>query len=176
MTKVADISVKLAASTEGSNAFSGGPHWSGAMEKVFSLTNGTTAGKFDLVYMAERTVNASTNDDIDLAGSLTDPLGATITAAELVGIMIVNGPKDPTAAANVSDLTIGNGGVNSFVGFFGAAAHTLGPIKPGGVFFLAASNAAGIGTVTAGTGDILRIANGAGGTAKYQIGILARTA
>lgn len=174
MTKVADISVKLAASTEGSNAFSGGPHWSGAMEKVFSLTDGTTAGKFDRVYMAERSVAASTNDDIDLAGSLTDPLGTVITAAEIVAIMIVNAPQDPEDAANVSDLTIG-AGTNPFIGFLGAT-HTIGPIKPGGVFFLAASNAAGIGTVTAGTGDILRIANGAGGTANYQIGILARTA
>lgn len=174
MTKVADISVKLAASTEGSNAFSGGPHWSGAMEKVFSLTDGTTAGKFDRVYMAERSVAASTNDDIDLSGSLTDPLGTVITAAEIVAIMIVNAPQDPEDAANVSDLTIG-AGTNPFIGFLGAT-HTIGPIKPGGVFFLGVSNAAGIGTVTAGTGDILRIANGAGGTANYQIGILARTA
>lgn len=174
MTKVADISVKLATSTEGSNAFSGGPHWSGAMEKVFSLTDGTTAGKFDRVYMAERSVAASTNDDLDLAGVLTDPLSTVITAAKIVAIMVVNGPKDPTDPANVSDLTIGAGS-NPFIGFLGAT-HTVGPIKPGGVFFLAASNAAGIGTVTADTGDILRIANGAGGTANYQIGILARTA
>lgn len=174
MSKTASVSISLSASTEGANAFSGGPFWSGAMAAAFGLTDGTTAGKFDRVYMAERAVSASTNDDIDLAGSLTDPLGTTITAAEIVAIMIINAPKDPTDAANVSNLTIGAGS-NPFIGFLGAT-HTIGPIQPGGVFFIGASDADGIGSVTAGTGDILRIANGAGGTANYQIGILARTA
>ena len=62
-----------------------------------------------------------------------------------------------------------------FIGFL-AATDTIGPIKPGGIFMLIAGDLAGIGTVTAGTGDILRIANSSGGTAKYQIAILARSA
>ena len=41
---------------------------------------------------------------------------------------------------------------------------------------LAAGDAAGLGAVTAGTGDILRIANSSGATAKFQIAILARSA
>ena len=41
---------------------------------------------------------------------------------------------------------------------------------------LFSGDAAGIGAVTAGTGDILRIANSSGASATYQIGIVGRSA
>lgn len=174
MGVTAQIRAALSVSQTGTAAFGNSPSWSAAIEEILSLTNGTGANQADIAYVAERTVASATNDDIDLAGVLSDAMGATITAAELVALLIVNKQKDGTA--NTTDLTIGNGGVNSAVGFVGAAAHTIGPIKPGGIFLLAAGNAAGIGAVTASTGDILRIANSSGAQAKYQIAILARSA
>lgn len=173
MARNAQIAVSLNATDEGNNAF-GGPYWSGAISAALSLGDGTTANKFDRVYIAERTVASATNDDIDLAGVLTTAIGTTITAAEIVAVMLVNGPKTVGAAANTTNLTMG-AGANPFIGFLGAL-HTVGPIRPGGVFLLAAGDAAGIGAVTAGTGDILRIANSSGASATYQIAILARTA
>jgi hypothetical protein len=44
------------------------------------------------------------------------------------------------------------------------------------VFLLVSPGAAGIGTVTADTGDILRITNGSGANASYKIGLIGRSA
>lgn len=168
----ASLRAALSVSQVGSEAFAGGPNWSAAIEQVLSFANGTGADQADLAYVAERTVASATNDDIDLAGVLTDALGATITAAELAAILIVNKKKD--GSANTTNLTIG-AGANPMIGFLGAT-HTIGPIRPGGVFMLACGDASGIGAVTAGTGDILRIANSSGAQNKYLIALLARSA
>lgn len=173
MTVTADFKATLTVNQSGANAFSGGPHWSAMLTIAQAFTDGTTAGKADIAYVAERSVNTASNDDIDLAGVLTDALGSTITAAELVMLIIWNKQKDGTA--NTTDLTIGNGS-NPVVGFLGGTTPTIGPIKPGGFLILGAADAAGIGAVTAGTGDILRVANGSGATNKYQIAVLARSA
>lgn len=171
MSLNAEILCRLNATQRGGNDF-GGPSFNPSMEAVLQLTDGTTAGKADLLFVDERTVNESSNDDIDLAGALTDAFGATITAAEVVALFIINAPRSGTA--NASDLTIGNA-TNAFEGFL-SAAGTIGPIKPGGFLLIGAGNAAGLGAVTAGSADELRIANGAGGNATYQIGIIARSA
>ena len=173
MTVAASVRAALSVSQSGANAFSGGPNWSAAIDEVLSLTDGTTANKCDLAYVAERTVASATNDDIDLAGVLTDAFGATITAAELVALLIVNKQKDGTA--NTTNLTIGAGS-NPAVGFLGGTTPTIGPIRPGGMLLLACPDAAGICAVVAGTGDILRVANSSGAQAKYVIAILARSA
>ena len=93
--------------------------------------------------------------------------------AVIVAILVINGPI--SGEPNLSDLTIG-GASNAFEGFLGGTSPTVGPIKPGGVFLLAAGDAAGIGTVGAGSTDELRISAGAGGDATYQIAIIARSA
>jgi hypothetical protein len=138
------------------------------------LASGTAAKQADIPFFDELSIAASSNSDIDLAGVLAGAFGNTLTMAELVALCIVNAPRDAAAAANVSSLTIG-GGSNPVLSFLGGTAPNVGPIRPGGVLLLACPDAAGLGTVVAGTGDILRIANGAGGTAKVQIGIIARS-
>lgn len=173
MTVNATIHMKAGVSLVGSNAFSGGPNWSAEMELLQVFGSGTTANKVDLAYAAERTVSSGANDDIDLAGVLTDALGATITAAEVVAIAVVNKQRDGTA--NTTSLTIG-GGSNPFVGFLGGTTPTITKIGPGAVLLLSSPDATGLGSVTAGTGDILRVTNAAGATNKYQIMILARSA
>ena len=170
MTLQATLTAKIVASQTGDNAFA--DKFTPAIEKVQSLTDGTTANKADLMYVDERTVASATNDDIDLSGSLTDAFGVTITAAEIVAVLIINGPI--SGAANTTDLTIG-AGTNPFIGFLGAG-DTIGPIKPAGMFMIGAGDADGVGAVTAGTGDILRIANSSGASATYQIAIIARSA
>lgn len=175
MGKNAQLSVGLTVNDEGSAVHGINPTWKGIMDVALALNAGTGAGQFDLAYVEERTVADGADDDLDLAGALSDAFGDTITAAELVLVMVVNRPKSLSDAVNTTDLTIG-GGSNPFVGFVGGTTPTIGPIKPGGVFLVAAGDAAGIGTVTASTADILRITNGAGAANTYQVAILARSA
>jgi hypothetical protein len=170
MALQATLSVSLKATQTGPNDFT--DKFTPLVEKALKLTDGTTANKADLLFCDERTVATASNDDIDLSGSLTDAFGVSIAAAEIVAILIINGPISGTA--NTTDLTIGAGS-NPFIGFLGAT-DPIGPIKPGGFFVLGAGDAAGIGEVTADTGDILRIANSAGASATYQIAIVARSA
>lgn len=175
MTISAQVKAAFGFSQVGSNAF-GGPNFSALIDFQQAFTNGTTANKADIAYAAERTVSTASNDDIDLRGVLADALGSTINAAELVALMIWNKQKDGTA--NSTNLTIGGAGTlgNAFFGFLNDADATIGPISPGGILLLANPDGSGLGTVTAGTGDILRVANGSGATNKYMIGLLARSA
>lgn len=149
------------------------PAWSGAIDYSLALSAGLLAGQFDCGYMAERSVNASTNDDIDLNGVLTDALGQVLSPTKLVALMIVNKPKAGTPA-NTSNLTVG--GAANPVLILGGTTPTFSALKPGDALMLASVDLAGICTITAATGDLLRVANGAGGVAKYQIAIFGRTA
>lgn len=141
--------------------------------KSIALANGTAANQADLIYVAERTVADGADDDIDLNGTLTDAFGNTVSMVEVVGIFLLNAPK--TGSANTTDLTIG-GGSNPFLGFLGGTTPTIGPFKPGAMFQMVSPDAAGLGTVTAGTADILRISNSAGAANKYQLVITGRSA
>ena len=174
MATNAEINLKLSVAETGDNALTSGPRYNVALKYLQKLSEGVGASQIDLAYVDERSVAASTNDDIDLSGVISTAIGVSFAAVEIVGIVIINAPFKSNDPANTSDLTIG-AGANPFIGFL-AATDTIGPIKPGGIFMLIAGDLAGIGTVTAGTGDILRIANSSGGTAKYQIAILARSA
>lgn len=131
---------------------------------ALSLANGTGASQADLVFSDERTLSASASENLDLAGTLTDAFGATITFAKIKAIMVL------ADAGNTNDVVVGNAASNGFTGFFGGATHTVS-VKPGGVFMIAHP---GTGwTVTAGTGDILKMLNSAGTTGvTYRVVIL----
>ena len=172
MALTATVHARLSAVQTGGNDFAG-DKFAPEMLQTISLTDGTGANQGDILFLDERTVTTGADDDIDLSGALTDTFGTTVAAAEMVALFVINKPISGTA--NTTDLTIG-GGSNPFVGFLGGTTPTVGPIKPGGMFMLAAGDAAGIGTVTASTADILRISNSAGASATYQIGFIARTA
>lgn len=165
----AKLDVSLSVSQSGSNAFAGGPFWNAAMTLSQAFSDGTTANKFDRVYVAERTVLTGANDDIDLSGVLTDAFGSTITAVELVGILLINQAKD--GSVNTTNLTVG-GSTSGVPGFTTAGSV----VKPGGVYLVMNPDATGIATITASTGDILRITNSAGASNKYQIAVLLRSA
>lgn len=119
-----------------------------------SFANGTGNGQADLLFSDTRTLGASASEDLDLAGVLTSAFGATITMAKVKAIFI------KAAAANTNDVVISRPATNG-VPLFSAASDALA-IKPGGCFMWASPNA-GV-TVTAGTGDLITIANSAAGT------------
>jgi hypothetical protein len=125
-----------------------------------------TVDKTDVLFTDSRTIAASSNDDLDLRGVLTDALGATVNAAEIVAIYV------EALTANTNNVVVGAAASNQFVGPFGAGTHSVA-VGPGNCFLVTNKNG---WAVTAGTGDILRIANsGAGSAVKYNIIILGRT-
>ena len=131
---------------------------------VLDFTDGTGAGQVSKVWSDRRTLAASATENLDLAGGVTDAFGNTLTFATIKGIMI------KAADANVNDVVVGGAGSNTFVGPFADATDKI-KVRPGGVQ-LNAQRGTGW-TVTAGTGDILLMANGAGSTeVVYEIVIV----
>lgn len=139
---------------------------------AIDLASGTGAGQVDKVFADTRTLTASANEDLDLAaGALTDAFGTTLTFAKIKGLYVA------AAAGNTNNVVVGGAASNTWVGPFGGATHTIA-VRPGGVVVLADGEADTNGyAVTAGTGDLLRVANSAGTTpVTYTIVILGTSA
>jgi hypothetical protein len=137
--------------------------------KPLSMTTGTGAGQADRVFTDTRTIAASGNDDLDLAGVLTDPLGAVLTFARIKTMAIY------AYGANTNNLTIGNAAANGFISWVGGATHTV-TVRPGGLLLLAGTDATAY-AVTAATADILRVTNAAGGSSvTYDIVLIGSSA
>lgn len=135
-----------------------------SMEKNLTLRNGTGAGNADRMFSDQRTLTASSTEDLDLAGSLTDAFGATITFARIKLIHI------EALSTNVNNVVIGGAASNQFINWVGGATHQV-VVRPGGSITLATGQADGTCyAVTAGTGDLLRVGNsGAGSSVVYNI-------
>lgn len=134
------------------------------IQKEFA--NGTSSGQCDKVFRDQRTLTTGASENIDLAGTLTDPFGATVTFAKVKVIIIEN-------LSTTQTLTVGGAASNQVINWVGAATDTI-KIPPGGFFALAAP-AAGF-AVTADTGDLLKILNSAGASCIYNIVILGTSA
>lgn len=159
-----NVCVTLSMDLTGSAGVGGAvPYFSKPKAVDIALTDGTGSNQVSKAFSSTRTVLTAANDDLDLAGSLLDPFGATLTFATIKAIVIRSDP------ANTTNLTVSPGPTNGFVGPFGASTHTV-QVRPGGALaFLAPQTG---WTVTAGTGDIFRVANAAGASALYTIEIL----
>jgi len=132
------------------------------------LQSGTTAGLADVVFSDRRTLAASATEDLDLAGALVNPIGGAAVFAKVKAILV------RAAAANTNNVVVGGAGSNTFVGPFGDAADTVS-VPPGGALLLAAPSAGW--NVTAGTGDLLKLANSSSGTpVTYEIVIIGTSA
>jgi hypothetical protein len=138
-------------------------------QKLISLADGTTADKADKLYHATRTLSASTSEDLDLAGSLLDPFGDTLTFARIKGLIVA------AAAANTNNVVVGGAASNIFINWVSDATDKV-VVRPGGVFGIIAPDVTAY-AVTAGTGDLLRVANsGAGSSVTYDIVIVGSSA
>jgi hypothetical protein len=132
------------------------------------LTSGTGAGAADMQWSDTRTLSASATEDLDLAGSLTGPLGTTLTFARIKAVLIM------AADGNTNDVQVTRPASNG-APLFLAAGDGLA-VKPGGLFLWVAPNAAGV-AVTASTGDLLTLTNSAGSTGvTYSIVVLGASA
>lgn len=133
---------------------------------ALSVANGTANGQADLAFVDERTLASGATEDLDLAGALSSVFGATLTFVEVMTVLV------ESDEANTTNITIGGASSNGFTAWFGGSTQTE-TVKPGGAILH--HDPAGW-TVTAGTGDLLKIANASGASAKYRIAILGRSA
>jgi hypothetical protein len=126
------------------------------------LTNGTGADQGNNAFMDERTLAASTSEELDLAGVLSNVFGAVLAAAAVKAILVIADQE------NTNNVVIGGAAANAFVGPFADATDKL-VLGPGDAFLITRRSAAGM-AVTGGTGDKLQIANsGAGSPVTYRI-------
>lgn len=119
------------------------------------LSNGTGSGQADVVFSDTVTIAASGTLELDLRGSMVNPIGGAAVFAKVKAIVV------KARAGNTNNVVVGGAVSNPFVGPFGAVEDTIA-VPPGGALVLLAP-AAGW-AVGAGASDILKFANSSSGT------------
>ena len=137
------------------------------LSNVVNLVSGTGAGAADLLYSDTGTLAASANTDLDLAGALANAIGGTSVFARVKGLYIA------ASAANTNNVVVGAAAATQWLSLIGTATGTI-ILRPGASMLVMAGPADATGyTVTAGSADLLRIANsGAGTSVTYSIAII----
>lgn len=136
-------------------------------QKRVAMATGTGTNQADKIFSDTRTINASSNEDLDLAGVLTDALGSTLTFVKLKGLLIA------ASSANTNNVRVTRPASNG-VPLFLAASDGI-DVLPGGLL-LWVGPAAGV-TVTAATGDLINVANSSSGTSvTYDVVIIGTSA
>jgi hypothetical protein len=133
------------------------------------LDSGNGSGEANLQWSDTRTIAASANEDLDLAGSLTAPLGGTLTIVKLKLLLI------HAATGNTNNVRVTRPASNG-VPWLLAASDGF-DIPPGGTALFVGPASAGLATVTAGTGDLINVANSSSGTSvTYDVIVLGTSA
>lgn len=128
------------------------------------LTPGTGLRQSNLQFSDTRTLAASATENLDLAGSLTGPVGNTLTFARVKAIVV------KAAGGNTNSVQVTRPASNG-VPLFMAAGDGIS-LAPGETFAWFSPTAAGI-VVTAATGDLLTVTNSAAGTSvTYDVIVL----
>jgi hypothetical protein len=122
----------------------------------YSLANGTSANQANMVWLDTRTLTASSTEDLDLAGGLSDAFGNTVTFTRIKAIII------SASSANTNNVVVGGDGTAAFVNWVSDATDKL-VVRPGGTLCLVSPDSTAY-AVTATTADILQVANSAGST------------
>jgi hypothetical protein len=157
------LSESLSLSTVSDNA---------SLEYSKSLADGTGADLADLLWHAERTVGAGSNDDLDLTALTKTIFGTAVVVnfTKVKAILVIN-----TSSTSGQELRIGGaGGGVAFSAPFNGDADAQ--IEVGADSCLLLSNKKDGWTVTPGTGDVLRIANPNAAAVTYKIAIIGTSA
>mgnify|MGYP001594440543 CR=1 FL=1 len=129
------------------------------------LSTGTGANQASNLYHDDRTLTASASENLDLAGSLTNGFGVTLTFTAIKAMLV------RAKSTNTNNVQVGGAASNAWATWVGNSTDIVS-VKPGGTLLIIAPDATGF-AVTAGTGDILTIANSAGSTSViYEIILL----
>jgi hypothetical protein len=129
-----------------------------------SFTNGTGAAQANQQWSDQRTIVTGADDDLDLAGSLVDAFGVTITFTRIKTLIIRN-------LSATAILSVGGGSAAVTSLFVGAGDALVIPANG----YVALGTTSGDGyAVTATTADILRISHSGNvsASANYQIIII----
>jgi len=120
-----------------------------------NLSNGTGLNQANQVFTDIRALSAGANENLDLAGGLFDVFGNAITFTKIKSILIT------AAAGNTNSVNVSRPATNGLPLFIAAGDGIA--LDPDAAFSAVFPSAAGI-AVTAGSGDLLNIANSSGGT------------
>jgi len=125
------------------------------LEAVFA--EGAGANQANRIWHDQRTLTASSTEDLDLSGSaLLDPYGVAVAFARVKLIAVI------AAAGNTNNVLLGGvaNGLSTWL-----APQTTGTlaVRPGAWVVHCDPSATGM-AVTAGTADLLHVANSAGGS------------
>lgn len=138
-----------------------------SLSKLVELASGVASGQADLLWHDQRTLNASANEDLDLAGGLTDALGNVLTFVKLKLVLII------PAAGNTNAVRVTRPATTGCPIFLADGDGT--DVLPDGMF-LWVGPGAGI-TITPGTDDVINVANSTGGTSvTYKIVLIGTSA
>jgi hypothetical protein len=132
-----------------------------AKSVLTDLVDGTGASAAQVVYSTTGTIASGATTTLDLAGSLTDAFGSTVTFTKVKYIYIGN-----TSTVVSHNLVVGNAAA-PIVDWVGAGTHTI-TVKYGGFLLLSAPGTDGY-TITAGSADSLKLAATATLNATYEI-------
>lgn len=161
-TLAATLKLSLACSLLGSSDMTPVPLHDFIEAFTLAITDGTGADQAQNVFCDERTITASSSENLDLSGSLTNVFGTTIAFTAIKAIMVI------ASAGNTNNVIVGATASAQFVGPFGDATDTI-VLGPGDIFLVTRRSAAGM-PVTLTTADLLKIANSGGTTSvTYRI-------
>lgn len=126
------------------------------IEKVIEWADGTGANQADLAFSDQRTISAAANEDIDLAGGHNDAYGNAVTLVKIKLLVVEN-----TNTADGDDLQVGPASSNGCDCFW-ADSSDRNVVPAGGALIIYDPNGL---AVTAGTGDLINIAEVGGSNA-----------
>lgn len=128
-----------------------------------TLSNGTASGNASQMWHDRRTLTASATENLDLAASLVNAFGVTLTFARIKCVLV------RASTGNTNDVQFTRPASNGVPLFMAAGdGIALGP----GEWFVYFSPTTGK-AVTAATGDILTVTNSAGSTSvTYDVVII----
>lgn len=131
------------------------------------LKTGTGSGQADVVWSDRRTLAGAGSEVLDLAGSLTNSYGGTVTFAKVKAVFIRN-----RATTDGYDLRAGPDATNGWVGMFLDATDRI-RVAAGGCHVWYDPNGQ---AVTAGSTDELFVQNDGAGSVDYDIVIIGTSA
>lgn len=129
-----------------------------ALKRRYGFTDGggAVARTANRIWTDRRTLAASGTENLDLAASLVDAFGATITFARVRALIVA------AAVGNTNNVIVGGDATSTFLTWVGTEASSV-VVRPDGLFALIAPDATGY-AVTATTGDLLMLTNSGGTT------------
>lgn len=129
---------------------------------TLSLTFGDATNKIEQIYQTEASILTTANSDLDLAGSLTNSFGETITFTYVKFLLVAIDTPDGTKQLRVGPQNVTNGWQGPWGGV-GATVYT--DVYNWSVLV---NNPWTGHAVTAGTADILRLNNPTGVTVTHR--------